>query len=146
MAVTAFHQPVCCFKQSTAILSYHKLFLWLTSCLFVLLIYLLCFPGGSNGKDIACNARGACSIPGSGRTPGEENGNPLQCSCLENSMDRGTWQATVHGVAKSQIGLSTHILIALSLKKEFYSALCVPSLHCIKVYRHKFFPKQIFQI
>ena len=107
VAVTAFHQPVCCFKQSTAILSYHKLFLWLTICLFVLLICLLCFPGGSDGKDIPSNARGACSIPGSGRIPGEENGNPRQCSCLENSLDRRTWQATVHEVAKSRIGLST---------------------------------------
>ena len=41
-------------------------------------------------------------IPGMGRYPGEGNGNPLQYSCLENSMDRGAWQATVHGVAKSQ--------------------------------------------
>ena len=41
-------------------------------------------------------------IPGSGRSPGEDNGNPLQYSCLENSIDRGAWQATVHGVAKSQ--------------------------------------------
>ena len=42
------------------------------------------------------------SIPGSGRSPGEGNANPLQCSCLENPMDGGTWWATVHGVAKSQ--------------------------------------------
>ena len=42
------------------------------------------------------------SIPGSGRSPGEGNGNPLQYSCLENPMDRGTWWATIHGVAKSQ--------------------------------------------
>ena len=46
------------------------------------------------------------SIPGSGRSPGEGNGNPLQYSCLENSMDRGVWQATVHGVAKSRMQLS----------------------------------------
>ena len=45
-------------------------------------------------------------IPGSGRSPGEENDNPLQCSCLENSIDRGIWQATVHGVTKNQTGLS----------------------------------------
>ena len=42
------------------------------------------------------------SIPGSGRSPGEGNGNHLQCSCLENPMDRGAWQATVHGVTKSR--------------------------------------------
>ena len=62
------------------------------------------FPGGSDGKQSACNARDQGSIPGSGRSPGEENGNPLQDSCLENSMDRA-WQATVHGIRKSQTGL-----------------------------------------
>ena len=46
------------------------------------------------------------SIPGLGRSPGEGNGNPLQYSCLENSMDRGAWQATVHGVAKCQTRVS----------------------------------------
>ena len=54
----------------------------------------------------ACRAGDPCSIPGSGRCPGEGNGNPLQYSCLENSMDRGAWQATVHGVAKSQTRLN----------------------------------------
>ena len=47
-------------------------------------------------------------IPGLGRSPGVGNGNPLQYSCLENSMDRGAWQATVHGVTKSQIHMNTH--------------------------------------
>ena len=59
------------------------------------------FPGGSNGKESAYNARDPGSIPGSRRSPGEGNGNPLQYSCLENSMDRGAWQATVHGIAES---------------------------------------------
>ena len=54
----------------------------------------------------AGDARDAGSIPGSGRFPGEGNDNPLQFSCLENSMDRGACQATVHGVAKSQTQLS----------------------------------------
>ena len=49
------------------------------------------FPGGSDGKESACNAEDLALIPGSGRFLGEENGNSLQCSCLENSMDRGTW-------------------------------------------------------
>ena len=53
-------------------------------------------------KASAYNARDMGSIPGSGRSPGEGNGNPLQYSCLENHMDRGAWWATVHGVAKSQ--------------------------------------------
>jgi len=49
------------------------------------------FPGGSDGKASACNVGDLDSIPGSGRSPGEGNGNPLQYSCLENSMDRGAW-------------------------------------------------------
>ena len=64
------------------------------------------FPGGSEVKASACNAGELGSIPGSGRSPGEGNGNPLQYSCLENPMDRGVWWATVHGVAQSQMRLS----------------------------------------
>ena len=64
------------------------------------------FLGGSNGKESACKAGDPGSIPGSGRSPGEENGNPLQYSCLGNPMDRGTWWATVHGVTTSWTPLS----------------------------------------
>ena len=60
------------------------------------------FPGGSVGKEASCNAGGLSLIPELGRSPGEWNGYPLQYSGLENSMDRGAWQATVHGVSKSQ--------------------------------------------
>ena len=63
------------------------------------------FPGGSDVKESACNAGDPGLIPGLGRSPGEENGCPLQYSCLENPMDRGAWRATVHGVAKSQTQL-----------------------------------------
>ena len=59
------------------------------------------FPGGSDGKQSACNAGDPGSIPGSGKSPGEGNGNPLQYSCLENPMGRGAWRATVHGVSES---------------------------------------------
>ena len=59
------------------------------------------FPGGSHGKVSAYNAGDLGSIPGSGRSPGEGNGNPLQYSCLESPMDRGAWYATVHGVTES---------------------------------------------
>ena len=59
------------------------------------------FPGGSEVKASACNAVDLSSIPGSGRSPGEGNGNPLQYSRLENPVDRGAWRATVHGVAES---------------------------------------------
>ena len=58
------------------------------------------FPGGSVVQNTPAEARDTDSIPGSGRSPGEGNGNPLQYSCLENPMDRGDWWATVQGVAK----------------------------------------------
>ena len=64
------------------------------------------FLGGSDGKASVCNEGDLGSIPGSGRSPGEGNGNPLQYSCLENSMDGGGWWATVHRVAKSRTQLS----------------------------------------
>ena len=54
-------------------------------------------------KESACNAGDPGSVPGLGRSPGEGNGNSIQYSCLENSMDRGTWRATVHGVAESDM-------------------------------------------
>ena len=63
------------------------------------------FPGGSLVKNPPANTGGVGSLPGSGRFPGEENGNPLQYSCLENAMDRGVWRATVYGVAKSRTRL-----------------------------------------
>ena len=59
------------------------------------------FSGGSVVKNPPANAGGAGSIPGSGRSPGEGNGNPLQYSCLGNPMDKEAWQAIVHGVPKS---------------------------------------------
>ena len=79
------------------------------------------FPGGLDGKECACNAGDPGLIPGSERSPEEVNGNPFQDSCLENSMDRGAWQATVHGVTKSWTQLSDyhctyclHLLIFLA--------------------------------
>ena len=64
------------------------------------------YNGGSDSKQPACNTRDPGSIPGSGRSPGEGNGYPFQYSCLENSMNRGDWRATVHEVTKSQTQLS----------------------------------------
>ena len=64
------------------------------------------FPGISVVKNLPAKAEDRGSIPGSGRSPGGGNGNPLQYLCLENPMDRGTWWATVHGVTKSQTQLS----------------------------------------
>ena len=60
------------------------------------------FPGGSDGKASACNAGDPGSIPGLGRSPAGEHDNPLQYSCLEDPMDRGAWQAAVHGVTESR--------------------------------------------
>ena len=59
------------------------------------------FPGGSVVKNLPANAGDVSLIPGSERSPGDGNGNPLQYSCLENSMDRGAWQATVLGGRKA---------------------------------------------
>ena len=61
------------------------------------------FPGDSDGKESACNVGDLGLIPELGRPPGEGNSYPLQCSCLESSVDRGTWRATVHGAAESDV-------------------------------------------
>ena len=79
------------------------------------------FPGGACGKESACQAGDMGSIPGSGRSPGVGDGNPLQSSCLENLMDRATWWATLHGVAKSQTRLREHTHI--------HTHTCPPPLH-----------------
>ena len=70
------------------------------------MLLVLDFPGGSDGKASAYNEGDPGSISGSGRSPGEGNGNLLQYYCLENPMDRRAWWATVHGVAKSWTRLS----------------------------------------
>ena len=72
------------------------------TCVFIN-AFGFCFgdlPGGSDGKESACNAGDPGSIPGLGRSPGEGIGYPLQCSCLGNPVDRGAWRATVHRVKK----------------------------------------------
>ena len=75
------------------------------------------FPGGSDSKESACNAGDLGLIPESGRSPGEGNGNPLHNSCLENPMDGGAWQATVHGVAKIR-RLSNFTIPSMVSKEE----------------------------
>ena len=69
------------------------------------------FPGGLDGKESAHSIGDQGSIPASGRSPGEGNGNSLQYSCLENPMDRGAWQATVHGVLKSRTRLNDFTMV-----------------------------------
>ena len=82
-----------------SLLQYHSSKLSVLQCSVFFMAHLL---HGSDGKEFACNAGDLVSIPGLGRSPGEGNGYPLQYSCLKNSMNRGAWQATVHGVTKSQ--------------------------------------------
>ena len=67
----------------------------------LILASVMGFPGGSDSKESTRNARDLGSIPGLRRSPGEGNGNPLQCSCLENPMNGGVWWTTVHGITKS---------------------------------------------
>ena len=78
------------------------------------------FPGGSDSEESACIAGGPGSIPGLGRAPGEGKDYPLQYSCLENSMDRGAWQATVHEVTESWTQLSKHFYSFIKKDVEGY--------------------------
>ena len=79
--------------------------------------FIVYFPGSPDSKESACNAGDPDSIPGPGRSSGDENGYPLQYSCLEISMDRGAWWAIVHEATKSQTQLSnshTHMISAFT--------------------------------
>ena len=84
------------------------------------------FPGGSDSEESACNAGEKDSVPGLGRSPGEENSYSLQYSLLENSMDRGAWQAPVHGFAKSWTQLSDFRSFGMSgfITHWTFSELC----------------------
>ena len=73
-------------------------------------------------KESACDAGGPGLIPGLGRSPGEENGNPLQYSCLENPMDRGAWQDTANGDARVRHDLVTKLPLTLQILKSTYLA------------------------
>ena len=80
--------------------------IWQLYCFSSCVLWTIGFPGNSDSKESACDAGDLGSVPGVGSSPGEGNGNPLQDFCLENSMGRGAWQATVHGVAQSQTQLN----------------------------------------
>ena len=83
------------------------------------------FPHSSVGKESACNAGDPGLIPGSGRSPREGNGNPLQYSCLKNPMDRRTWQARVHGVTRVGYDLATKPLPhKWNITFKNYESLC----------------------
>ena len=87
--------------------------------------YIRGFPGGSVVKNPPAkardNTRDAGLISGWGRAPGEGNGNPFQYSCMENSLDRGAWWATVHGVKKSQTRVSMHACTHVHIEGFTYS-------------------------
>ena len=80
-------------------------------------MYVLASPGGSDGKESAGSAGDLASIPGSGRSPGEGNSNPLQYSCLKNPMVRGAWQARVWGVTNSWTRLSDYTFFSFMYYK-----------------------------
>ena len=93
--------------QMSRLQMWHKQFLLLMPSSFWYFFYgifreFMGFPHSSLGKESPCDAGDRGSVPGSGRSPGERNGNPLQYSCLENPMDRRAWWATIHEVAKSR--------------------------------------------
>ena len=100
------------------------------------------FPGGSDGKVSVYNAGDQGSIPGLGRSPGEGNGNPLQYYCLENPMDRGAWQGTVHGVAKSRTRLSD---FTFTSRNQVLSLLAVSFICKSQVMLHKQFLLVLFE-
>ena len=81
--------------------------LWNVTLTFRGMYLTLGFPGGSGSKESACNTGDLSLISGSGRSPGEGNGNPLQYSCLGSPMDRGAWWVTVHGVSRVGHDLAT---------------------------------------
>ena len=104
-------------------------------------------PGGSRGKESACNTGDPGSIPWLGRSPGEGNGNSFQYSCLRNRMDRWSWQATVHGVVKTRTWLSdshrhTHIhsftRVPPLMKGASWEAVSVP--HLLNQYTNEWEP------
>ena len=94
---------ICCYCMYPSI---DNIFMWHFFCIFSVFNY---FPYGSDGKESASKEGDPGSIPGLGRPLGEGNGNPLQYPCLENPMDSGARQATVHEVTKSWTRLSMHV-------------------------------------
>ena len=127
-----YFSPICplvfflLFLIFCLLLEYGNIFLLFHfSSLFHFQLYILTqfflsgCPRDLAGKESTCNAGDtgdAGSIPGSGRSPGGGNGNPLQYSCLKNLTHRGVWQARIHGVAKSRTQLSTHALFQTCMK------------------------------
>ena len=79
----------------------------------------------SDSEESVCNAGDAGSIPGSGRSPGEGNGYPCQYSCLENSMDRGAWRISIHGVTESDMTEQLKLSLFFTFKREYMHNKCI---------------------
>ena len=97
------------------------------------------FPGGLDGKESACNVGDLGMIPGSGRSPGEGNGNPLQHSCLENPIVGGAWQSTVYGVTKSRTQLNDFtitITVTASLDMNVFKVINMHSQNVSEKSKH----------
>ena len=97
-------QTLCKMKNNASCYSFWLS--WRDKMELILLLGKRGFPDGSVGKESTCSAGNPSLIPGSRRSPGEGNGNPLQYSCLKNPRDRGAWRGAVRGVTKSQMRLS----------------------------------------
>ena len=91
-------------------------------------------PAGSDGNE--CNAGDPCSIPGLGRSPGGGHGNPLQCAHLEDPMDKGAWQATIHGVSKSQTWLAINTSMVYKTWKMI-EGLVLPVMASLAMWAYK---------
>ena len=122
--------------------SFYFLFLWLFSRLTYWGLWGSSegFPHSSVSKESTSSTGDPGLTPGSGRSPGEGNGNPLQCSCLENSMDRGVWQATVHGVARVRHDLATKPHQSRTTNYYSNSVSTIPCVHTSRkrIRRHDF--------
>ena len=129
-------KPPPCFSQSRFIIRNKRSFLWrkkldlkiiATKHYFSQIFKenVWCIPFASDGKESACSAGDPASIPRLGRSPGEGNGYPLWYSCLGNPMDRGAWQATVHGVIKSRTQLSHSFSSAVTALNQGHKFLVV---------------------
>ena len=118
-------KSACSLKGQSCVQRGYLHFIMEDTCIFSPPQSWWCFSGGSDGKESACNVRDLGSIPGLGRSPGEENGYPLRYSCMENSMDIGAWQAI-----KSQTWLRNfHPILMIDIRKGKYWMNCKLKVH-----------------